>query len=101
MFSRILRVLNYLNCLQGPNGHTLSNWRTIFYLSGAIRMVATLPYLLFASGELADWTKVVARSLEKTKSPPERQPIAAIVQTKFKQKISLLLTSDYKSPQNK
>ncbi|XP_055339452.1 sialin-like isoform X2 [Paramacrobiotus metropolitanus] len=39
----------------GEDGHTISNWRLIFYISGVIRLGTMLFYLIFASGETQAW----------------------------------------------
>ena len=39
----------------GKDGHTVSNWMIIFYISGGIRMVTLVFYLIFASGETQTW----------------------------------------------
>ena len=65
----------------GPNGQTISNWRTIFYLSGAVRIAATLPYLFFASGNLAEWNQTGQTKVLVNEKIVEKKPCAKFENT--------------------
>ncbi|XP_055346973.1 sialin-like [Paramacrobiotus metropolitanus] len=39
----------------GPNGQTMENWRTVFYITASIGIFAAIVYCIFGSGEVQSW----------------------------------------------